>query len=170
MESNINQNHKNVAATVHLSTFAKYFFPFGNFLLPLIIWTTNKEKQFVEEHGREAINFQLSILIYSLAIGVICIPFFIVFATDFVDLVDTIDHYSHRVTYTDLKNLSGYIILFFVAIIFLLGLFVFELYAVISATIHAHQGKLYKYPLSIPFIKTSAVAEIKNQSENEHVS
>ena len=170
MESNINQNHKNVASAIHLSTFAKFFFPFGNFLLPLILWTTNKEKPFIEEHGRQAINFQLSILVYSVLIGLLCIPFFMVFATDFISLIETVDNYTHRVSYGDIKQLSGYFILFFVAITFLLGLFVFELYAVISATVNAHRGKEYHYPICIPFIKTSVETETINQSENEHTN
>lgn len=172
METNPSENHKNIAAAIHLSTFAKFFFPFGNFILPLILWSTNKEKEFVNEHGRQAINFQLSILLYSLFIGLLCLPFFVVFASDFVALVEVIDNHVHEVTISEIKNLSGYLILFFVAIVFLLGLFVFELYAVINATVHANKGLLYKYPLSIPFIKqsTTEVVENLNQSKNEHVS
>ncbi|MEZ4779086.1 MAG: DUF4870 domain-containing protein [Flavobacteriaceae bacterium] len=176
MDTTIPENHKNIAAAMHLATFGKFFFPFGNFLLPLILWSSNKEKSFADEHGRQAINFQLSILLYSIVIGLICLPFFVAFASDFVSLVDVIDHHAHEITFNELKNLSGYIILFFVAVIFLLGLFIFELYAVITATVHANKGLLYKYPLSISFIKKSfSVSEIqpemeKNQSKNEHVS
>ena len=169
--------HKNIAAAIHLSTFAKFFFPFGNFLLPLILWSTNKEKPFAQEHGRQAINFQLSILLYSIVIGLICLPFFVAFASNFVSLVEVIDHHAHKITVSELKNLSGYLILFFVAVVFLLGLFVFELYAVITATVHANKGLLYKYPLSISFIKQSTQdselsqeTENLNQSKNEHVS
>lgn len=168
METTIPENHKNIAAAMHISTFAKFFFPFGNYLLPLILWSTNKEKPFVNEHGRQAINFQLSILLYSIGIGLICLPFFVAFASDFVSLVEVIDHQAHKVTFSDIKNLSGYLILFFVAIVFLLGLFVFELYAVITATVHANRGLLYKYPLSISFIKKAdAISETPSEISNE---
>ncbi len=172
METTSNENHKNIAALIHVSTFAKFFFPFGNIILPLLLWGTNKEKPFVNEHGRQAINFQLSIFLYSIVIGLICLPFFIAFASNFVSLVDVIDHHAHNIGYNDLKNLSGYFILFFVAIVILLGLFVFELYAVITAAVHAGRGEHYKYPLSISFIKQSVPEPIGNvnQSENEHVS
>jgi uncharacterized Tic20 family protein len=156
METNLSENHKNVAALIHLSTFSKYFFPFGNFILPLILWTVNKEKPFVNSHGREAINFQLSILLYALAIGIISLPFIAIFASDFVSLVEVIDHHAHEITFRNIRNLSGYVILFFVIAILLFGLFVFELYAVINATVHANRGELYSYPLSIPFIKSTS--------------
>jgi len=45
---------------------------FGSIIAPLIIWQIKKnEFTFVDEHGKEAVNFQISILLYS----VICIPF-----------------------------------------------------------------------------------------------
>jgi uncharacterized Tic20 family protein len=179
MDTTITENQKNVAAIVHLSTFSKFIFPFGNFLAPLIIWTLNKENEFVDDHGKQAINFQLSILLYSIFIGLICLPFVIIFAPDFVSLVDTIDHHVDRISVHELKNLSGYFVIFLLAALLLFGLFVFELYCVISATMHAAKGKLYKYPLSIKFIKTNSLNESEteipdqeeeNQSENEHIS
>jgi uncharacterized protein len=156
METNPSENHKNIAALIHLSTFSKYFFPFGNFIAPLLLWTVNKDKPFVNNHGREAINFQLSILLYALVIGIISLPFIAFFAPDFVSLVEEIDHHAHEITFQNIRNLSGYVILFFVIALLLFGLFVFELYAVINATVHANRGKLYSYPLSIPFIKSSS--------------
>ena len=109
-------------------------------------------------------------------IGVLCLPFFVLFAGDFVSLVEAIDHHAHRVSVYEANNLSGYVILFSVVALLLFGLFVFELYAVISATIQANRGKLYKYPICIPFIKTSSTIvsepseQDQNHTENEHVS
>ncbi|AFL81620.1 hypothetical protein Aeqsu_2160 [Aequorivita sublithincola DSM 14238] len=165
METTITENQKNTSAFIHLSTFLKYFFPFANFIAPLLIWTFNKEKSFVDEHGKQAINFQLSVLIYTLLIGLICLPFVLIFATDFISLLDSLDHNSWDFSTNNIQNLSGYILLFGLAMVVLLGLFVFELYAVINASIHASRGLLYKYPLSIPFIKTNL-----NPIQNEHIS
>lgn len=176
METNPSENQKNVASVVHISTFAKFLFPFGNFLAPLLIWTTNKNRPFVDHHGKEAINFQLSILLYTLIIGLICLPFFVVFASDFIGLVEVIDDHVHEVSVQNIRNLSGYLTLFFIVIVLLFGIFVFELYAVITAAVKASKGKLYKYPLCIPFIKTTEAEPLqqpqpsKNQSENEHLS
>lgn len=45
---------------------------FGSIIAPLIIWQIKKDRfGFVDEHGKEAVNFQISILLYS----IICIPF-----------------------------------------------------------------------------------------------
>jgi uncharacterized Tic20 family protein len=165
METTISENQKNVSAFIHLSTFLKYFFPFANFIVPLLIWTFNKEKAFVDEHGKQAINFQLSVLIYTILIGLICLPFFIIFATDFISLIETIDHSAGDFSMSNIQNLSGYILLFGLAILLLVALFVFELYAVINASIHASRGQLYNYPLCIKFIKTNL-----NPIQNEHIS
>ena len=165
METTISENQKNVSAFIHLSTFLKYFFPFANFIAPLLIWTFNKEKAFVDEHGKQAINFQLSVLVYTILIGLICLPFFIIFATDFISLIENIDRSAGEFSVNNIQNLSGYILLFGLAALLLLGLFIFELYAVINASIHASRGKLYNYPLSIPFIKTNL-----NPIQNEHIS
>ncbi|MDP2922453.1 MAG: DUF4870 domain-containing protein [Candidatus Omnitrophota bacterium] len=36
-----------------------------SFIVPLVIWLTQKDKSsFVDEHGKEALNFQISLLIY----------------------------------------------------------------------------------------------------------
>jgi len=174
MNSTITENQKNVAAAMHLSTFAKFFFPFGNFIAPLLLWTFNKEQKFVDENGKQAINFQLSIFIYTLIIGLISLPFVLIFATDFISLIDEIDHTIGTISMHNLETLSGYIIVFIIAAMLLSGLFIFELYAVISATMAASKGKLYKYPLSISFIKTTSqdqeIGQGINQSKNEHTN
>ena len=165
------ENQKNIAAGIHLSTFLKYLFPFANFIAPLILWTIHKEKPFVDSHGKRAINFQLSILLYSIGIGVLCLPFFVIFAADFISLIEAMEHTIGNPGFAEIRNLSGYILLFGIAGLLLFGLFVLELYAVITATMYAAKGKLYKYPLCIPFLKPTSepVSEI-NQSKNEHTS
>ncbi len=45
---------------------------FGGLLVPLILWLTQRDKVFdMEEHGRAIINFQLSMLLFS----ILCVPF-----------------------------------------------------------------------------------------------
>lgn len=164
--THVAENQKNVSAFIHMATFLKYFFPFANFIGPLLLWTFNKEKPFVDEHGKQAINFQLSILIYTILIGLICLPFFIIFAKDFIALVETLELHSGEFSVNNIQNLSGYILLLGLAVLSVLALFVLEVYAVINAAIHASRGLLYQYPLCIPFIKTN----LKNPIKNEHLS
>lgn len=166
MEATVSENQKNLSALIHLSTFLKYFFPFANFFAPLLLWTFNKDKEFVNYNGQQAINFQLSLMLYILVIGLICLPIVIIFASDFISLIDIIDHSSRSIRFSEIENIGGYLLLFGLVILLLFGLFVLELYAVISATISASKGEEYKYPLSISFIKS----DIQNQSNNEHTS
>ncbi len=55
---------------IHLSIFTGFFTGVGFFLGPLLIWLIQKH-QFpaLENHFKEAINFQISIFIYSLILG-----------------------------------------------------------------------------------------------------
>jgi uncharacterized Tic20 family protein len=58
----------NWATLCHLSALAGYFFPLGNILGPLLIWLFKKDHYpMVDVHGKEALNFQISISIYALA-------------------------------------------------------------------------------------------------------
>ena len=62
------------AMLCHFSAFAGLIFPFGNFLAPLIIWLIKKEElPFVEDQGKEVLNFQISMTIYLLISGILCI-------------------------------------------------------------------------------------------------
>ena len=54
----------------HMSALAGLVVPFGNLLGPLIIWQMKRnEFPSVDEHGKEALSFQISILIYLLVGG-----------------------------------------------------------------------------------------------------
>ena len=54
----------------HLSALAGYVIPLGTILGPLIVWQMKRtEFPAVDQHGKEALNFQLSVLIYVLATG-----------------------------------------------------------------------------------------------------
>jgi uncharacterized protein len=55
----------------HLSALAGYIIPFGNVLGPFLIWQIKKnEFPSVEEHGKAALNFQLTVLI-ALFVGIV---------------------------------------------------------------------------------------------------
>ena len=47
----------------HLSAFAGFIIPFGNIIGPLIVWQMKKDLPFVDEQGKEALNFQITISI-----------------------------------------------------------------------------------------------------------
>jgi uncharacterized Tic20 family protein len=63
----------------------------GAIIAPLIIWQIKKDEHpFVDEQGREAVNFQISILIYTLVSGLLCfacIGFFLLPAVLIFDII-----------------------------------------------------------------------------------
>lgn len=64
---------------VHLASLC-FFIPFGNIIVPIVIWTMKKEAMpFVDRQGKEAINFQITVIIACIGlavtiIGMILIP------------------------------------------------------------------------------------------------
>ncbi len=70
----------------HLSALAGYIIPFGNVLGPLLVWQIKKnEFPSVNEHGKAALNFQLTVLIALVAGGAaavllsfVCIGFLLI--------------------------------------------------------------------------------------------
>src|SRR5262245_2186770 len=67
----------------HVLAFAGLIIPFGNIIGPLVIWLMKKgESPSVDAHGKESLNFQISMTIWTLicaatillAIGVILVP------------------------------------------------------------------------------------------------
>ena len=60
----------------HLSQLLDLFTLIGGFLVPLVIWLTNKDKVYqMDEHGKSIINFRISMLIYL----ALCVPLILFF-------------------------------------------------------------------------------------------
>lgn len=60
------QSEKDWAMFCHLSSFAGYFFPLGGIIGPLICWISRKdESKWVDFNGKSSLNFQLSLLLYT---------------------------------------------------------------------------------------------------------
>ncbi len=109
----------------HLSALALFILPsFGNIFGPLIFWLIKKDQSaWIDRQGKEALNFQISIVIY-------------VFAAFFLMLLLAI-----TVIGIPLAVLIG------------IGLAVFWLIMVITASIKVNNGEDFRYPLNIRFIK-----------------
>ena len=144
-------HHKNIATFIHLSTFSRFLIPLGNFIGPIVLWATNKDKsEFIDQHGKQAINFQVSILLYTLIIGTLTIPFFIFKVLSGIDFIDFNGFHDFHINIgkpSPLLYITGG--LGFLAII---G-FILELIFIVIAGLKARDGKLYEYPLTIQFLK-----------------
>ena len=88
----------------------------GHFFGPLIVWLLKRsESPEIDAHGKESVNFQLSMLLYNIVAGILCIV------------------------------LIGFPLLII--------LWVLNTVLVIIASIQAGEGKLYRYPIAIRFLK-----------------
>ena len=59
----------------HASALAGFFVPWaGHILGPLIVWLAKRgDSAEIDEHGKESLNFQISMLIYNLIASVLCL-------------------------------------------------------------------------------------------------
>ena len=128
------KNDNNTAFLIHLSAFFGYVIPFGAIVGPLVIWEINKEKsEFVNENGKEAINFNLSYLLYTFLLGLSVVPFII------------------RTVMSEFHHLDLFGIITAGSLIGLIAIVKFVL--IILAAVSANRGEVYHYPLTIKFIK-----------------
>jgi uncharacterized protein len=115
----------------HIAALAGWFTGGLGFILgPLIMWLVKKDQSpFVDRHGKAAVNFQLSILVYSLAATV----FFVVI--------------------TILTLGIGALLMIPLLILGVLAVLVLEILFPILAGLAANQGKEYRYPLALALLK-----------------
>jgi len=67
-----NQEERTMGMLCHLLALAGYVIPFGNIIGPLIIWLVKKDQfPFVNDQGKESLNFQISITIYAIVSGIL---------------------------------------------------------------------------------------------------
>src|SRR6266511_2978379 len=59
----------------HASALAGFFVPWaGHILGPLIVWLAKRgDSAEIDEHGKESLNFQISMLIYNVIAGILCL-------------------------------------------------------------------------------------------------
>lgn len=147
----ISTHQKNIATFIHLSTFSRFIIPFGNFIGPIILWITNKEKsEFVDAHGKQAINFQISILLYAVILGALTIPFFVFNLLGHIDFFDFNGFDNIHINIgkpSPLLYITGAF-----GVLAIIG-FILELVFIVVASLKARDGELYKYPLTINFLK-----------------
>lgn len=145
--------HTNTAAAIHLSSLFQYCIPFGNFIFPIVIWATSKDKsEFVDEQGKQVINFQISLLIYSIVLALIAIPIllFTVFSTVGFEGNHNSEFFLENYNFAEV---SGAIIFAGIAILLAVVMKTAEFFIIIYGAVKASQGAHFKYPFSIKFLK-----------------
>lgn len=102
------------------------FIGIPSFVGPLAVWLLRRQDPVVEPHAREALNFQLSLIIYFIA-GVV-------------------------VAVIAALTIVG-VLLSILIILFLFVLVVAEVVFAILASLAASRGELYTYPLNLNLVK-----------------
>jgi uncharacterized Tic20 family protein len=150
METTVN---KNTSTMLQLSAFAQYFFPLGSFIFPTLIWSIKKhESEFVDYNGKQAINFQLSLLVYSLVLLIIALPIFIY--TLFNDLeFRLVNNGDWIVEQFTMGRITGLVLIGVIASFILLLMKVAEFILILYAAVKNSNGQRYNFPLTIKFIK-----------------
>jgi hypothetical protein len=68
----VSNEERTMAMLCHLSALAMFVIPFGSILGPLIVWLIKKDQYVeVDRQGKDALNFHLSMLIYSIVGGIL---------------------------------------------------------------------------------------------------
>jgi len=147
-------NNKNLATFTHLSALSQYCIPFGNYIFPLLIWSTNKDKsEFIDYNGKQVLNFQLSIFLYSLVLAMIAIPIILFTIFSNVPLETLVNDHDFMRNHLSVENITGIVIVAIIAILLFVGLKVTEFFLIIYASVKTSNGEKYEYPLTIPFLK-----------------
>lgn len=114
----------------HLSALAMFVLPLGNVLGPLLVWLLGREKsEFIDDQGREALNFQIGV-----TIAVAILALFVFIMTIFTFLLIPIP-------------------LAFLGILLIVAVVVFAIATGITGAIKANQGERYRYPIRIQLVK-----------------
>lgn len=66
-------NENTYLLLMHLSQFAGFILVGLGFALPVIMWLTNKENPNVDKHGKNIVNFMISMFIYFAISVILCI-------------------------------------------------------------------------------------------------
>ncbi len=157
MTETLSKHERNLSAILHASTFSRCIIPFGHFIIPLILWTANKkEYNFVDYNGKQVLNFQISLLLYSILLGLVSIPIFFGFFPEFFNFNNWGTHHFDNFDFDfDFHNIGLRNWMFPLGIAGLLhaGLFIVNIVYTILATIKTNEGEYFKYPFTIQFIK-----------------
>lgn len=74
MESAISKEERNWAMACHLAALSAVFTGIGAIVGPLVVWLIKKDEMpFVDDQGKEALNFQITMMIASLISAVLMI-------------------------------------------------------------------------------------------------
>jgi uncharacterized protein len=118
--------------------------PFLGALPPYIVWKLGRDRHpFIDEQGREAINFQISMTVYLLVSVILWI--LIAFTTCMAAFSGV------NAVQSAVSSLFPWIL--FSGLVILVVFAVFMMATIVFAAIKANQGQSYRYPFTIRFLQ-----------------
>lgn len=117
--------------------------PFVGVIMALIIWLIGRSRHpFVNDQGKESLNFQLSMALYWL----IAIILFVFLSMSLCGLSTSSTGYNDALT-------TVLAILFWGGLLLMLAMGIFQVIAAIVASVKAYRGELYRYPFTLRFVR-----------------
>ena len=90
----VSKDEQNWAMFCHLAALSGFVIPLGNVIGPLVVWLIKKDTMpLVNEHGKEALNFQITVLmafVVCILLSLVFIGFLLMFVVGIGALVLTI--------------------------------------------------------------------------------
>lgn len=146
--------NKNTATLLHLSALSQYVFPLGNLIFPALIWSFKKhESEFVDHNGKQAVNFQLSILLYSFILALVAVVTFIYRLFTSINFSVNGSHEDWVIENFSFGNITGLVLIGIIALALAVMLKIAELVLIFYAAVKTNNGERYKFPLTINFLK-----------------
>lgn len=127
-QTTMSNEEKTMGMLCHLLVFVGLVFPFGNILGPLVLWLMKKDQYpFVNNQGKESLNFQISLSILGVAVGIV---------TAILGVIPVLGHMLAAILWLASAAIG-----------------IYALIQIITATMQANQGVAYRYPYKYEFIK-----------------
>lgn len=160
---------RNLATSVHLSTLSQYFLPFGSFIFPILLWSFKRESEYVRQHGKTVINFQLSMLLYTILVVLAGIIGGVIFAANNLTWNMTMNEIDN-LDFESIRSFAGLGLIIGITITLVSLLKISEFILIIIGTVAASEGKPYNYPLTINFIQSTLfepTAEVQSNVDQQ---
>jgi uncharacterized Tic20 family protein len=128
MNGTVQRTDRTWDVVCHLSALVMFVgVPFGNIIGPLIIWLIKRgDSPSVDEHGKEALNFQISVTLYLIIAAAVTAGLMLI--------------------------LIGFLLLPLL-IVAAIAVPVIDLIFIIIAAVKASNGESYRYPLTLRLIR-----------------
>lgn len=136
--------HLSSLAWIPLSIVGVGAIPFINLIAPGLVWYFKKdESKLIDDHGKESLNFQISMTIYGFAASILLVVLFFIVAV-FLFAIGASEGNPIAVMFGIFSGLG-----LILGITILVAIAIFQIVVVIFAALKAKEGGMYRYPFNL---------------------